>query len=253
VRGNVLAVTGARSQLLALAASSSLRDLWPLARSTPAPVTLRPAAVLILFGTTGRIPHPDGAWEVDGADPRELDVLLLHRAATLRSHADQVAFPGGRLDPGEGAITAALREAQEETGVDPSGIDILGTLATLPMPTGGHEVTPVLAWWAKPSPVAVVDEAESAAVFRAPVADLIDPENRYMWRLDADRNLARARSLSRRSLPPRDLHTGPAWRLRVDGAEHVVWGFTAGILDALLAALGWDEPWDTARELVIER
>ena len=75
-----------------------------------------------------------------------------------------------------GCRRAALREAREETGLDPAGVEVLGTLDVIPMST--HLVTPVLGWWRHPSPVGVVDEAESAAVFRAPVADLLDPANR---------------------------------------------------------------------------
>ena len=110
---------------------------------------------------------------------RDLDVLLLERASTLRSHPGQVAFPGGRLDPDDdGPVAAALREAVEETGLDPSGVEVLGTLETLPLAFSQNLVIPVVAWWRHPSAVRVVDVAESAAVFRAPVADLLDPANR---------------------------------------------------------------------------
>ena len=106
-------------------------------------------------------------------------MLLLARASTLRSHPGQVAFPGGRVDPEDSSpVAAALREAQEETGLDPAGVEVLGALEIVPLEYSQHVVTPVLAWWQHPSPVSVVDEAESADVFRAPVADLLDPANR---------------------------------------------------------------------------
>lgn len=192
----------------------------------------RPAAVLILFGVLDQTPSTYDAQH--RAVSRDLDVLLLTRAATLRSHPGQVAFPGGRIDPqDDDEIAAALREAREETGVDTAGVEVLGTLAPLALPGSDHHVTPVIGWWRDPSPVGVVDEAESQAVWRAPVADLVDPANRVTW----THALAGTRM------------RGPAWRLSGAGSEQFVWGFTAGILDRLLSALGWDEAWDESREV----
>ncbi|ACZ30920.1 NUDIX hydrolase [Xylanimonas cellulosilytica DSM 15894] len=222
----------ARAQLAALAADPTFPGPWPHARGALEDGA-RAAAVLILFGVLDGLPADHDAQHL--AVSHDLDVLLLRRAATLTSHAGQVAFPGGRLDPGEDAVTAALREAQEETGVDPSGVRVLGPLTALPMPVSNHVVTPVLAWWEAPTPVDVVDVGESSAVFRAPVADLLDPANRYT-------SVLRRRSQTWR---------GPAWVITVDGVQQLVWGFTAGVLDALFTHLRWDEPWDRSRELEI--
>ncbi|NHI17002.1 CoA pyrophosphatase [Microbacterium sp. CBS5P-1] len=192
----------------------------------------RPAAVLILFGVLDD--HPAERPAHHAAVSRDLDVLLLTRAATLRSHPGQVAFPGGRVDDGDsGPVDAALREAEEETGLNPAGVEVLGPLADLALPFSRHRVTPVIGWWADPSPVYAVDRAESENVFRAPVADLLDPAHRYSW------TMAGAGAT----------HTGPAWRLDVDGSPRLVWGFTAGILDRLFAALDWEEPWDPSRRI----
>ncbi|WP_261163833.1 CoA pyrophosphatase [Microbacterium sp. Marseille-Q6965] len=215
----------AREQLRALAGDPAVAERW-------AEFALydhyRAAAVLVLFGVLDGAPAVHAA----GAVSRDLDVLLLARATTLRSHAGEVAFPGGRIDPDDaGPVDAALREAVEETGLDPAGVEVLGTLPEVPLPPSAHRVTPVLGWWARPTPVRVVDDGESSSVFRAPVADLIDPANRWTTRL-------RRGGLS---------FTGPAWRVRVDGREHLIWGFTANVLDAMLARLGWDEPWDHGR------
>ncbi|WP_350350055.1 CoA pyrophosphatase [Agromyces sp. G08B096] len=192
----------------------------------------RPAAVLLLFGVLDRLPSDHAAQS--RAVSRDLDVLLLARAATLRAHAGQVAFPGGRIDPGDdGPIGAALREAEEETGLDPAGVDVLGTLDELPLPYSQHLVTPVIGWWRQPSPVRVVDVAESADVFRTPVADLLDPRNRRTTVLRRDGQEWR----------------GPGFLVRGPAGEHLVWGFTAMVLDVLFDRLGWTEPWDDSREL----
>ncbi|MEV4254743.1 CoA pyrophosphatase [Spirillospora sp. NPDC049652] len=180
----------------------------------PVPEGMRPAAgsrraaVLILFGE-----GPDGP-----------DVLLTERAATLTKHAGQPAFPGGRIDPeDDGPVGAALREAQEEAGVVPSGVDVLATLPELYLSHSDHRVTPVAGWWRTPSEVAPGHPGEVATVARVPIAELTDPANRLTVR------------------HPSGLRLGPAFRVR----GMLVWGFTAGLLTAVLAAGGWDRPWDT--------
>jgi 8-oxo-dGTP pyrophosphatase MutT (NUDIX family) len=170
---------------------------------------LRQAAVLVLFGD-----GPDGP-----------DVLLLQRSDDLRNHAGQPAFPGGGVDPGDdGVIGAALREAQEETGVDPDGVEVIAVLPTLWVPPSGHAVTPVVAWWRAPSEVEQGDSVETAAVARVPIAALVDPANRL-------------------SVQHPSGYVGPAFRV----AGMLVWGFTAGVLDRLLAVAGWDLDWDRDR------
>ncbi|KGM12566.1 NUDIX hydrolase [Cellulomonas carbonis T26] len=219
----VAGATAARAALERLVATGArVRPVRPATRDDA-----RPAAVLVLFGVLDAVP----AHHHDSAVADDLDVLLVGRAATLSHHAGQVAFPGGRLDPDDdGPVGAALREAAEETGLDPTGVDVLGTLAAVPVPVSNHVVTPVLAWWRSPSTVAVVDHGESATVFRAPVADLLDPANRRTA------TLTRAGSTYR----------GPAFLV----ADHVVWGFTAHVLDGLFDALGWTEPWDRTRTVL---
>lgn len=192
----------------------------------------RAAAVLILFGVLDGLASNSDAQA--SAVSRDLDVLLLSRATTLRSHAGQVAFPGGRVDPGDASVVAAaLREAEEETGLDPAGVEVLGTLDKVPLEYSRHLVTPVLAWWQHPSPVRVVDDAESADVFRAPVADLLDPANRGVTVMRRD-------GLEWR---------GPGFLVPHATGEHLVWGFTAMLLDGLFDRLGWTEPWDVDKEL----
>jgi 8-oxo-dGTP pyrophosphatase MutT (NUDIX family) len=175
----------------------------------PEDPSLRRAAVLVLFGD-----GPDGP-----------DVLLLQRSEDMRSHAGQPAFPGGQVDPeDDGVVGAALREAQEETGVDPDGVEVLAVLPELWVPPSAHAVTPVVAWWRAPSEVGPGDPLEVAAVARVPVAALVDPANRLSVRHSSG-------------------YVGPAFRV----ADMLVWGFTAGVLDRLLSLAGWDVAWDRDR------
>ncbi|MFI1828384.1 NUDIX hydrolase [Streptomyces sp. NPDC020412] len=180
----------------------------------------RQSAVLILFG--------------EGAAGPEL--LLMERAGSLRSHAGQPAFPGGALDPEDGdpnttgPLRAALREAQEETGLDPAGVQLFGALPRLYIPVSSYVVTPVLGWWRTPSPVGAVDPAETARVFTVPVADLTDPANRAT------------------AVHPLG-HNGPAFLVE----SALVWGFTAGVIDRIIHFAGWERPWDRTRQVPLDR
>jgi 8-oxo-dGTP pyrophosphatase MutT (NUDIX family) len=162
--------------------------------------------VLLLFGD-----GPDGP-----------DLLLIERASTVSSHAGQPAFPGGAVDDTDAdVVAAALREAHEETGLDPAGVHVFATLPALWLPPSGFVVTPVLGWWREESPVGVVDPGEIAAVLRVPLAELLDPANRV-------------------SVSHASGFVGPAFAVR----GLLVWGFTAGLLSRLLALAGLERPWD---------
>jgi 8-oxo-dGTP pyrophosphatase MutT (NUDIX family) len=197
-----------------------LRDLAATAATMEVPRILRPpvgggrqSAVLILFGD-----GPDGP-----------DILYIQRNQGLRRHAGQPAFPGGAVEEtDDGPVTAALREAAEETGLDPSGVDVLATLPELFIVPSQFRVVPVLGWWRIPSAVHAADIGEVAAVERIPVATLADPANRF-------------------TLHNRGGRISPAFGV----GQMLIWGFTGALTDRLLALGGWELPWDATatREL----
>jgi 8-oxo-dGTP pyrophosphatase MutT (NUDIX family) len=189
-----------------------LRELAGVAATMEVPPRLRPpasggrrSAVLVLFG----------------AGP---DLLFIQRSTGLRRHAGQPGFPGGVIDAADaGPVAAALREAAEEVGVDPDGVEVLGTLPELYIPPTGFRVVPVLAWWRRPCAVAPADPGEVAAVERIGVSELADPAARLMLHRPGGIIL-------------------PAFRVR----GMLIWGMTAAVVDRLLALAGWERPWDAA-------
>lgn len=103
-------------------------------------------------------------------------LLLTQRTTTLRRHAGQVAFPGGRADPEDAdAVATALREAQEEIGLDPALVEVVG-LGARHRTITGFEITPVVGV-VPPALDLVPHEAEVAALFEVPLAFAIDPAN----------------------------------------------------------------------------
>lgn len=177
----------------------------------PPPDPLRRSAVLALFG-----PGEQGSHEV----------ILTERAADMRNHAAQVAFPGGHLEPGDdGPVGAAIREAHEEVGVEPTSMEIVDTLPALYMHPSQNAVTPVLGWWRAPHPIRAMDAAEVSRVVRADLDHVLDPANRFT------------------AVAPGG-YSSPGFA--VDGL--IIWGFTANLLDHILDLAGLTRAWDTSVE-----
>lgn len=165
----------------------------------------RQSAVLMLFAQDERGPY----------------VLLTERAHTMRSHPGQVSFPGGKIDGNESITAAALREAHEEIGLDPSVVDVLGTLPTLWVPPSNFSVTPVVAWLPEPAAVTVKSADEVHAIHKATVQDLCDPK----WRI-------------RVHSPRAPGFVMPGFLI---GEDHdvILWGFTGGVIYRYFAYMGW--------------
>lgn len=163
----------------------------------------RRGAVLMLFG--------------EGADGP--DLLLTERAHHMRSHPGQISFVGGGIEAGETAREAGLREAQEEIGLDPAGVDVFAELPELWLPPSNYAVTPLLAWWETESPVWAAEPEEVHAVHRVPIAALVGPDHRISVRHPSG-------------------WVGPGYLI---GAEKdlILWGFTAGIIARLFDFVGW--------------
>lgn len=235
----------AYDELAALAARADLKvpeeQNWRIGEIDSSSV--QSAAVLVLFGVLDDAPATSSvaAGECGEHVGADLDVLIVVRASTLRKHAGQPAFPGGKIDPEDFEVAAstgrpvehvaALREAVEETGLDPAGVKILGSLEEMPLPVSNFMVTPVLAWWNSTSTVEAQDFNESSLVLRVPVADLLNPDNRHTAQVTRGRVK----------------HNSPAFTVVTDQSpegEFVIWGFTGIILDQLFSELGWEVPWN---------
>jgi 8-oxo-dGTP pyrophosphatase MutT (NUDIX family) len=117
----------------------------------------------------------DAAVLIAITDRPEPGLLLTVRREHLRTHAGQIAFPGGRVEPGEDAVAAALREAQEEILLDPANVEVVGALEPYRTVTG-YVVTPVLGLVPPGLPLRP-HEHEVAELFEAPLTYMLDPAN----------------------------------------------------------------------------
>ncbi len=148
-----------------------------------------------------------------------VNVLLTRRSDTLRRHAGQIAFPGGRGEPGEAPWQTALREAEEEIGLDRDKVSLIGMSTPFRLQTG-YDVTPVVGF-VQGAFQAEANPDEVAEVFEAPFAFLMDPAN-YERRF-------------------REGPGQPRWYYAITHGDHVIWGATAAMLRTL-----HDRLWDVA-------
>ena len=167
-----------------------------------APNERRPAAVLIAV--------------TDRAEP---GILLTHRPESMARHPGQIAFPGGKLEAGEDAVTAALREAEEELGIDPACVRVIGTGQDFVTGSGFH-LTPVLGVIPPDLPIRP-DPREVADWFEAPLRFVFDPAN----------HVAKMGMFG----PYERNFTEITWE------GHRIWGITAGIIVNLSHRLSGQE------------
>lgn len=159
----------------------------------------RPAAVLCALWE-----DPDG----------QAQVIVTRRSGRLRSHTGEVAFPGGRLDAGETALDAALREAEEEVGLDPSAVEVIGTLSPLSTYTSSEGITAFVGALDAP-PRLSPNPAEVERVWSVRLAELLAPGVYHEERWDVY------------GQPDRPVHF-------FELAHDTVWGATALLLRELL-------------------
>lgn len=171
------------------------------------PAQVRHAAGLLLVIPVDNQPH----------------VVLTVRAGTLERHGGQVSLPGGVVDPGETLEQAALREAHEEIGLEPSVVRPLGPLTPIDIHVSGFRLHPIVAAARTRPPLRAAD-SEVARILEIPIAQLMDPASLRWQAMTRERRSFRVPVFE---LPDAD-----------------VWGATAMVVAEFLALLGWEGPTD---------
>lgn len=170
------------------------------------------SAVLVLLNRTG-----------------EPDIVFTQRNRSMRSHAGQISFPGGRRDESDADLCqTALREAWEEIGLPTDRVEVLGTLPVALIPASGMNVTTVVGLWSGEEEIWPRSPAEVESVHRWKIADLADPQRRISYRHPLG-------------------FSGPAWQFD----ECFLWGFTGYLVDEILQLGGWAQPWDASRQVPV--
>ena len=189
------------SRLRRLHSEGHARDLGDLHdEAEHAPEQLRAAAVLVAV-----------------TERERPGFLLIHRPSNMRSHPGQVAFPGGKIDPGETAVDAALREAHEELGINERDVDVIGA-SDVYRSGSGYAITPVLAV-VPPDLELYPNPTEVAAWFEAPVDFVFDVANHQ--------------------------HQTAYWQgrerryIEIMWQQHRIWGVTAAIIANLARRIDW--------------
>lgn len=172
----------------------------------------RRAGVLVLLYPA----HVGQFFKSPSTDDEEICLVLTRRTESVDNHRGQISFPGGSMDAGEDAVTTALREAQEELGVDPACVEVLGQLSPLYIPPSGFCIYPVVAY-ANERPAFTPSPDEVAEVLEIPISHLLDPSTRKeeVWQMYGQ------------NVRVPFYAVGP----------HKIWGATAMVLCELLALL----------------
>lgn len=154
----------------------------------------------------------------------EARLVLTRRSSSMRTHRGEVSFPGGRLDAGEDAAAAALREAHEEVGLDPSSVTTVGWLHPVMTMVSGSLILPVVATLSRP-PRLVPSPTEVDRVFDVALAELADPElfHEEHWRIPG------------RVIPGSGDGSFPVWFFEISG--EMIWGATARMIHELLSLI----------------
>ena len=128
--------------------------------------------------TEGRASHEISTTTASrGGNASPLHIVLTRRTDAVDTHRGQISLPGGSMDAGEDAVTAALREAHEELGVDPACVEVLGQLSPLYIPPSGFCIYPVVAYTPE-RPAFAASPVEVAEVLEVALNHLLDPETR---------------------------------------------------------------------------
>lgn len=154
----------------------------------------------------------------DGSD---LTVVLTRRASNMRTHSGEISFPGGRAEPAETPVQTALREANEEVGLDPYSVEALGELDHLTTVTRRAFIVPVVGLLDGP-PQGPINPAEVAKEIHVPVAELLQPEvfREEQWGSEE--------------------HHRPVYFFEIEG--ETIWGATAAMLRQFLALVTGTDP-----------
>lgn len=174
----------------------------------------RESAVLMLFSELTNQPH----------------LTFIKRAADLKHHPSQIAFPGGLIEPTDAdPIAAALREAHEEIGLELSSVLPIGQLPQISTQVTGFAVTPVISYWHDPHLVQAKQPAEVAEVFSVPIEQFLIP-NSQVWAVKSN-------------------YKGPAFLIE----DRLIWGFTGTLLTQVLRSAGLISEFVGSKEIEVPR
>ncbi len=158
----------------------------------------------------------------------EPNLTFIKRAASLKHHPNQIAFPGGIIEAtDQDAVAAALREAEEEIGLAPTSVLPIGQLPRISIEVTGFAVTPVISYWHEPHEVSVKQPSEVAEVFSVPIATMLQPNNQ-VWAI-------------------KNKYKGPAFLID----DRLIWGFTGTLLTQLLSSAGLISEFVGQREIEV--